>query len=81
MSAILAGNLSGKAVMGADGMELGTLYNVTMDLKTGELHDLEVTPNDEIDARTVDIEVDESGRFRIPVESVDAVRDYIVVDW
>jgi len=37
---ILAENLSGKAVMSADGTELGDLYNITMDLKSGELSDL-----------------------------------------
>jgi len=41
---ILAENLSGKAVMSADGTELGDLYNITMDLKSGELSDLLVSP-------------------------------------
>ena len=31
MAEILAENLSGKAVMGSDGTELGMLYNITMD--------------------------------------------------
>ena len=35
MSDILAENLSGKSVMGSDGTELGLLYNITMDLKSG----------------------------------------------
>ncbi|KPN30066.1 PRC-barrel domain protein [Halolamina pelagica] len=47
MADILAENLSGKAVMGSDGTELGMLYNITMDLKTGELHDLLVSPNED----------------------------------
>ncbi|MDX1748212.1 MAG: PRC-barrel domain-containing protein, partial [Halobacteriales archaeon] len=40
MPEILAENLSGKAVMGSDGTELGMLYNITMNLKTGALGDL-----------------------------------------
>lgn len=79
MSEILAENLSGKAVMGADGAELGMLYNITMDIKTGELHDLVVTPNDDITVADLDLELDEENRLRMPVSRVQAVKDYIVV--
>ncbi len=48
MADILAENLSGKAVMGSDGTELGMLYNITMDMKSGELHDLLVQPNESL---------------------------------
>ena len=79
MPDILAENLSGKAVMGSDGTELGMLYNITMDLKTGTLSDLIVAPEEET---TFDAEfnIDESGRYRIPVNRVQAVKDYIVVE-
>jgi sporulation protein YlmC with PRC-barrel domain len=78
MADILAQNLSGKAVMGSDGAELGELYNITMDLKSGSLHDLLVTPReDTVDA---DFELDDAGRYRVPVGRVQAVRDYIVVE-
>ena len=76
---ILAENLSGKAVMGADGTELGDLYNITMDLKTGRLHDLLVTPNEGISAAAADFPANEEGRLEIPAGAVDAVKDYIVV--
>jgi sporulation protein YlmC with PRC-barrel domain len=78
MPEILAENLSGKAVMGSDGTELGMLYNITLDLKTGTLTDLIVSPQEET---TFDAEfnVDEAGRYRIPVNRVQAVKDYIVV--
>ncbi|AFZ72242.1 PRC-barrel domain-containing protein [Natronobacterium gregoryi] len=79
MSEILAENLSGKAVMGSDGTELGLLYNITMDLKSGQLRDLIVEPDDELPARAVDFDVDEGGRFLVPVSRVQAVKDYIVV--
>jgi len=79
MSEILAENLSGKAVMGSDGTELGMLYNITMDLKTGELADLLVEPDEELDAGSVAFDPDERGRFQIPVTRVQAVKDYIVV--
>ena len=79
MSDILAENLSGKAVMGDDGTELGMLYNITMNLDTGKLHDLIVEPDEETPTRTIDFDADEAGRFHVPVGRVQAVKDYIVV--
>jgi len=79
MPDILAENLSGKAVMGSDGTELGMLYNITMDLKSGRLADLIVRPDEET-TFNADFQVDEEGRYRISVDRVQAVKDYIVVD-
>ena len=76
MVEILAENLSGKRVMGDDGAEIGELYNITMDLKTGELHDLVVAPGENTGA---DFEVDDQGRYRVPISNVQAVKDHIVV--
>jgi sporulation protein YlmC with PRC-barrel domain len=78
MPDILAENLSGKAVMGSDGTELGMLYNITMDLKTGRLSDLIVEPEQQT-SFDADFDVDETGRYQIPVQQVQAVKDYIVV--
>ncbi|WP_188975047.1 PRC-barrel domain-containing protein [Halocalculus aciditolerans] len=78
MADILAENLSGKAVMGSDGTELGILYNITMDLKTGTLHDLLVEPNEE-DTVKLNFPRDDDGLYHIPVGNVQAVKDYIVV--
>ncbi|WP_440766061.1 PRC-barrel domain-containing protein [Natronorubrum sp. DTA7] len=79
MSDILAENLSGKSVMGSDGTELGLLYNITMDLKSGKLHNLVIEPDEELPSRTVDFDRDDGGRFLVPVNRVQAVKDYIVV--
>jgi sporulation protein YlmC with PRC-barrel domain len=79
MADILAEKLSGKAVMGSDGTELGMLYNITMNLRTGELADLVVKPEEETSFDT-DFEVDENGNYRLPARSVQAVKDYIVVE-
>ncbi|MFP4530523.1 MAG: PRC-barrel domain-containing protein [Halodesulfurarchaeum sp.] len=78
MADMLAETLSGKSVMGADGTELGELYNVTMDLETGRLEHLLVAPLEEGPAQ-VDFPTDDDGRFEIPVSRVQAVKDYIVV--
>ncbi|MFC4436709.1 MULTISPECIES: PRC-barrel domain-containing protein [Natrialbaceae] len=79
MSEILAENLSGKSVMGSDGTELGMLYNITMDINSGTLHDLIIEPDEELPDRAVDFETDDVGRFLVPVNRVRAVKDYIVV--
>ncbi len=80
MTDILAKNLSGMEVMGADGTELGMLYNVTMDLRTGQLHDIVVEPHDDRGPTTHNFDTDEEGRLEVPVEQVQAVKDYIVVE-
>lgn len=80
MTGILAKNLSGMEVMGADGSELGMLYNVTMDLNSGQLHDLVVEPHEDARPGSHSFETDEEGRLHVPVSRVQAVKDYIVVD-
>ena len=79
MPEILAENLSGKAVMGDDGTELGMLYNITVDLGSGRLRNLLVEPNEETPIRAIDFPSNEEGRFQVPVGRVQAVKDYIVV--
>ena len=78
MSEILAENLSGKTVMGADGAELGMLYNVTMDLKTGSLQNLIVDPG-ESGPSEAGFQRHAHGHFLVPVGNAQAVRDHIVV--
>jgi sporulation protein YlmC with PRC-barrel domain len=80
MTDLLAENLSGKSVMGSDGTELGMLYNITMDLETGSLHDLLVSPTEEFPAANSQFELDEEGHLHVPVSRVQAVKDYVVVD-
>lgn len=79
MAEILAENLSGKAVMGTDGAELGMLYNITMDFDSGRLDDLLVEPNDERGGNT-DFDRDSAGRLRIPVGRVQAVKDHMIIE-
>ncbi len=77
MPEILAENLSGKDVIGSDGAKLGQLYNITMDLKTGELHDLVVDPEDGV--RESSFTKNDFGRYMVPVNRVQAVKDHIVI--
>jgi len=78
MPDILAENLSDKEVMGADGANLGTLYNITMDLKTGTLRNLIIDRGQQ--TGDLEFERDEQGNYRIPVSRVQAVKDTIVID-
>ena len=77
MVEILAENLSGKDVMGTDGAELGSLYNITMDLDTGALEHLVIDVHEALGA--TDFERDETGRLLVPVERVQAVKDHMIV--
>lgn len=77
MAEILAENLSGKAVMGSDGSELGMLYNITMDLDSGRLANLVINPDESYAGE--DFETDASGRVLIPVSRVQAVKDHMII--
>jgi len=78
MADVLAENLSEKEVMGSDGANLGTLYNITMDLKTGTLQHLLIDPGQQ--AGDLEFERDGEGNYRVPVGRVQAVTDTIVID-
>lgn len=73
---ILAENLSGKGII-MGGTELGVLYNITMDLRTGRLVNLLVTPHEARDPEQLPFEQDDAGHLRVPVERVQRVEDYI----
>ncbi len=77
MTDILAENLSGKDVMGTDGKELGSLYNITMDLSSGALENLVIDPTDSV--RNTDFEYSDQGRLMVPVERVKAVKDHMII--
>jgi sporulation protein YlmC with PRC-barrel domain len=78
MTRILAENLSGKTVVGDNGAELGMLYNVTMDLKTGSLQDLIIDPGERA-PRDPGFDRNDHGHFLVPVGDVQSVSDHIVV--
>jgi len=45
---IFAKNLSNKQVMGSDGTDLGTLYDLIIDGNTGDILDLKVKPDPDL---------------------------------
>jgi len=72
---LFAKSLSKKVVLLSDGTVVGSVYNVTMDLKTGSLVDIVIKPQNEVP----DIEK-QNGLYIIPFESVKSVSDYVVLD-
>jgi len=75
MREVLATKLSDRPVLADDGETLGTVHNVTMNLRTGELETLTFDPDADVDADT-----DDDGRVRMPAECIQSVDDYLVVD-
>ena len=72
---VLAKSLSKKVVLLSDGTVVGTVYNITVDLRTGSLMDLLVKPQTEIPEIK-----EEDGIYIIPFEGVKSISDYVVVD-
>lgn len=77
MPEILAENLSGKAITGSDGTQIGMLFNITMDVKSGELEHLIVDPTGEGDDES--FETNDYGHYLVPIGNVTAVKDHIIV--
>ncbi len=77
VSRLYATSLGGMKVVNMDGMVIGELENIILDMKTGKLVDLVVKPNTKVrENRRRD-----DGKFvQIPFEAVYAIKEYIVVD-
>ncbi len=77
MENVFAKDLSNKRVMATDGAELGILNNVVMDVKTGELINLIVKPDMDLDTS----KYQKDGQYiLLPFGAVRAIKDYIVVE-
>ncbi len=72
---LFAKSLGKKVVLLSDGTVVGSVYNVTMDLKTGSLIDIVVKPQNEVP----DLEK-QNGLYIIPFDSVKSISDYVVLD-
>lgn len=78
MNEILGRDLQQKSIVGTNGTSFGTLYNVTMKPKSGELCNLVVDPHDQSSSMVTD-ETDDD-RLRIPVSQIKTVNDQIIID-
>lgn len=77
MSKEFAKNLFNKQVMATDGTEIGILSNIVVEIKGGNIIDLIVTPNINIDTSRYR---KEDNFILIPFDSVSAIKDYIIID-
>lgn len=78
MSEIFARSLSGKAIVGIDGTDYGTLYTITVDPKSGTLRDL-VVDSGKRSSSPITSQPDDDGKLHIPVSRIETVKDQIVV--
>jgi len=76
MAVVLANQLSNKPVLSADGEELGHVYNLTMDAKTGALEAVLVAP---ADSSISGFETTDNGRLRVPARCIDDLSDFLIV--
>jgi sporulation protein YlmC with PRC-barrel domain len=78
MSTVFARNLLfNKQVMATDGTEIGTLSNIIIEIKGGNIIDLMITPNPNFDISSYK-KVD--NYILMSFDSVSAIKDYIIVD-
>jgi len=77
MKNVFSRNLSKKQVMSTDGMVIGTIRNIMIDLDTGNVESLVVRPEQDFDTAGYKVDGD---RLFIPFEAVRDIKDYIVVD-
>jgi len=77
MMQIFAKNLRNKQVMSSDGMTIGILSNLVMDVNTGDIIDLVIKPDMGLDKEKFTVDDD---FVLISFDAVRAIKDYIVVD-
>ena len=77
MMQIFAKNLRNKQVMSSDGMTIGILSNMVIDVNTGNIIDLVIKPDMGLDKEKFKVDDD---FVLISFDAVRAIKDYIVVD-
>lgn len=77
MMQIFAKNLRNKQVMSSDGMTIGILSNLVIDVSTGNIIDMVIKPDMGLDKEKFKVDDD---FVLISFDAVRAIKDYIVVD-
>jgi sporulation protein YlmC with PRC-barrel domain len=77
MKSILSRNLARKQIITNDGKVLGVLKNLLVDIESGQIAEIVVTPDPGFDVTGYQMDGE---RMLIPFESVRDIKDYIVVD-
>lgn len=77
MMQIFAKNLRNKQVMSSDGLTIGILSNLVIDVSTGNIIDMVIKPDMGLDKEKFKVDDD---FVLISFDAVRAIKDYIVVD-
>lgn len=77
MTLILGSNLSDKPVMRADGTELGSLHQVTVNLETGQLADIIVAPDAN---HALEFPRTDEGHYKISIDHILGIHDYVIIE-
>ncbi|MFA7198673.1 MAG: PRC-barrel domain-containing protein [Methanoculleus sp.] len=77
MSKTFCRALAKRRVMSNDGMLIGSIKNIVVDLNTGQVVDLIVKPDETF--KTDGYRTD-GDRMLVPFEAVKDIKDYVVVD-
>ena len=78
MSDVFATEMVDMKVLSTDGDNVGTLSNLVIDQKTGDVVDMIVKLD--LDADRAGLQVTDRGLALVPFESIRAIKDYIVID-
>ena len=77
MSQIMVKSLSGKTVVSIDGAKLGTLHNITINQKTGDILDIIIKADPTYNSTRYKLE----GTYvKIPFSDVKNIGDYIILE-
>ncbi|MDQ2055561.1 PRC-barrel domain-containing protein [Halobellus sp. H-GB7] len=76
MDSALASSVAGCSVMTTDGVELGTVENITVNVKTGNLEHLRLDPDGQ---QTRGFKRNDEGQLLIPADRIEAKHDYLLI--
>lgn len=70
--------LKGRRVVTIEGEELGDIDTVVVDIKSGSIEHLLITPLETVDAKL--FKTDTQGRLVLPFSSIKSIKDVVIVD-
>jgi sporulation protein YlmC with PRC-barrel domain len=74
---VFAKEMADKKVVSVDGVEIGRVHNVVVDIKTGAIVDLVVKPDMNLETANYRTE---GGYVLLPFDAVRSVKSYIVIE-
>jgi len=77
MSQIMVKSLSGKTVVSIDGAKIGTLHNVTVNQKSGDLLDIIIMTDPGYNSKKYK---QEGGYVMVPFSDVKNIGDFIILE-